>query len=268
MAVSRPRKWWRGGWTRGAQGIYWRLLRTHLEGDFFTAEGHEHATLRAAREVDWDDLEKVPQLAAAAGLRTYLYVSIFDDGWPLGSPEERAHSYHNAMHCQHVAWQSHFSRDHPELLVQDRHDNHQAGVLYLACAEVRSHLVQRFVRLLERGSLDGLFVCLRSQSRPADHGDQYGYNQPVRSDFHELTGHDLLEAGHEELQIWRDLLGGYLTELLRELRQATQARGLRLAVGAPRGDVLGPPLGNSTLQWRTWVGEGLLDELVINQSSS
>jgi len=44
--------------------------------------------------------------------------------------------------------------------------------------------------------------------------------------------------------------------------------GLRLAVGAARGDVLGPPLGNATLQWRDWVKRRIIDELVINQNSS
>jgi len=39
-------------------------------------------------------------------------------------------------------------------------------------------------------------------------------------------------------------------------------------VGVPRGDVLGPPMGNSTLYWRDWVKRGIIDELVINQNSS
>ena len=252
----------------GAKSVYWRLLRTHLPSDFFAAENYEHSTLRAARGVDWDDLSEVPRLAAEAGLRAYLYVSIFDDGWPLGEAQERARSYHNSMHCQHVAWQTRFSRAHPQYLVCDRDGNHQAGVLCLAYAEVRDELVQRFVELVERGPFNGLFVCLRSQSRPADHGDQYGCNEPIRTDFRARARTELLEVDNEELQIWRDLLGNYLTELLRQLREAMQIRGLLLAVGAPRGDVLGPPLGNTSLQWRTWINEGLVDELIINQNSS
>ena len=264
--VARQMDTWRD--ELGARSIYWRLLRTHIPSDFFAAEGYEHTTLRAARGVDWDDLEEVPRLATETGLRSYLYVSIFDDGWPLGRSHERAHSYHNSMHCQHVSWQTHFSREHPNLLVCDRYGNRQAGVLCLAHAEVRDHLVERFMQLVERGSFSGIFVCLRSQSRPAQHGDQYGYNEPVRTDFHTLTGHDLLQADEEERRVWHDLLGSYLTELLAQLKEAMQVRGLRLAVGVPRGDVLGPPLGNTTLQWRTWVREGLVDELIINQSSS
>ena len=41
-----------------------------------------------------------------------------------------------------------------------------------------------------------------------------------------------------------------------------------LSVGVPRGSVLGPPMGNSTLQWPIWIQEGLIDQLIIDQNSS
>ncbi len=274
-ALSRRLDAWRDD--LGVGMVHWRLLRTHLASEFSAAPGHQHPSLRAARQVDWDDLETVPRLAHEAGLRTYLYASVFDDGWPLADDAERVRSYHNVMHCQHVAWRTHFSRDHPSLLIADREGNRQHGVLCLAYPEVRDHLVQRFLGLLDRGEFDGLFLCLRSQSRPAAFGDQYGFNPPVRRDYQARTGHRLedLPAGAQAsgatdqpgLQAWRDLLGEYLTTLLRDLRAALDGRGLRLAVGAPRGDVVGPPMGNGTLDWRTWVAERLVDELVINQDS-
>jgi hypothetical protein len=67
---------------------------------------------------------------------------------------------------------------------------------------------------------------------------------------------------------WRDLLGEYLTALLVETRAALAAHGRKLGVGAARGDVVGPPLGNATLAWRTWVREAIVDQLVIDQNSS
>ena len=41
-----------------------------------------------------------------------------------------------------------------------------------------------------------------------------------------------------------------------------------MSVGIPRGNILGPPLGNATLQWPTWVGEAIVDDIVIDQNSS
>jgi hypothetical protein len=121
--------------------------------------------------------------------------------------------------------------------------------------------------LLSGYDFDGLFVCLRSQSRPADFADQYGFNEPVRQEYSACYGRDIYREDFD-LQLWRDLLGGYLTSFLSELHDALHALGLSLAVGAARGDILGPPLGNTTLNWRDWVKRKLIDEMVISQNSS
>jgi hypothetical protein len=123
------------------------------------------------------------------------------------------------------------------------------------------------MNLLQNTEFDGLFVCLRSQSRPADFADQFGFNERVRQDYLSSHGRDIC-AEDFDLQKWRNLLGEYLTTFLSELREALRDMGLRLAVGAARGDVLGPPLGNATLQWHDWIKKGLIDELVVNQNSS
>ena len=124
-----------------------------------------------------------------------------------------------------------------------------------------------FFEFLGRGDFAGLFVCLRSQSKPADFADQYGFNTPVREDFQARYGIDIRQEDFD-LQAWRDLLGAYLTLFLTELRTELNFWGIRLAVGVPRSDVIGPPMGNTTLDWRRWVTTGTIDELIINQNSS
>ena len=98
-----------------------------------------------------------------------------------------------------------------------------------------------------------------------DHADQFGFNEPVRRDYQELYGRDIVSEDFD-VQVWRDLLGGYFTKFLEELRP--ELNGTKLAVGCARGDVIGPPLGNATLGWRDWISRGLIDDLVIDQSSS
>jgi hypothetical protein len=201
-------------------------------------------------------------------MKAYLYVSLFDEGWPLLPKRIREKSYHNAMHFQHTSWQSTFSRENPEYTLTDRSGRQrQWGVLCLAHPEVRNHFCSRFLNLLQNTEFDGLFVCLRSQSRPADFADQFGFNEPVRQDYLTSYGCDICSQDFD-LQAWRDLLGEYLTTFLSELRDGVNRTGLRLAVGGPRSDVLGPPMGNTTLYWRDWVKRGIIDELVINQNSS
>ena len=263
-AVKRRMERWQED--LGVSTIHWRLFRNHISGRFRVASGYFHPS--QVQVVDWDDLEIIPTLAEEIGLKSYLYASLFDEGWPLPPKKVRQVSYHNAMHGQHVSWQTDFSRQNPEFALVDRTGEHrQWGVLCLAYPEVRMHFRQRFLNLLSGHSFDGLFVCLRSQSQPADFADQYGFNKPIRTDYQQRYGRDICTQDFD-LQAWRDLCGEYITIFLKELRHEMKLLGVKLAVGVARGDVLGPPLGNTTLNWSAWVKQDLIDELIINQNSS
>ncbi len=252
----------------GAAIIHWRVTRSRIKGKFFQARGSRHFARSDSARVDWDDFKDVPLLAHARGMQAFLYVSLFDEGWPLLPKKIRQVSYHNQMHGRHVSWQSDFSRRHPEYIVVDRsRKTRQWGVLCLAYPRVRRHFISRFQRLLAAGDFDGLFVCLRSQSRPADFADQFGFNRPVRDEYLKRFGRDIWHEDFD-LQRWRNLQGDYLTVFLAELKKQLNRRGLLLAVGAARGNVLGPPLGNVSLQWERWVQQGIVDQLIIDQDSS
>jgi len=252
----------------GARSLHWRMLRARIPGTYAAAPGYRHPSETAADRLGWDDFEIVPAMAREAGVSPWLYVTLWDEGWPLAPEELRRVSYHNEMHGQHVAWQSDLTRDHPEWLAVDRAGReHQQGVVSLSYPEARRAFIDRWVRLIEPTTFDGLFLCLRSQSRPADTADQFGFNEPARRDFLGRYGVDVTREPFD-VQAWRDLLGSYVTSLLSELRVALGHASKRLAIGCARGDVVGPPLGNMTLPWREWVGGNLVDRLVIDQNSS
>jgi hypothetical protein len=265
-AVVRRLRVWRE--ELGAGALHWRMLRARVPGTFSAAPGFRHPSETAARALAWNDFEEIPLLAADAGLSSWLYVTVFDEGWPLAPEAVRAVSYHNAMHGQHVAWQSDLTRAHPEWLVIDRGGHmRQEGVVSLSYPEARRAFIDRWLDLISPTAFDGLFLCLRSQSRPADAADQFGFNEPARADFQSSDGVDVAREPFD-LQRWRDLLGSYVTSLVSELRARLAQVGKKLSVGSARGDVLGPPLGNATLQWRDWMSQGLIDHLVIDQNSS
>lgn len=265
-ALARRVEIWRD--ELGAQALHWRMLRVRVPGRFFAGRGYRHPSLTAARAVTWDDFEQVPAIAQAAGIKAWLYVSLFDEGWPLASTRVRSRSHHNAMHGQHVSWQSELTRMHPEWLVVDRAGRRrQDGVVSLAYPDARRAFIDRWLSLIAPTRFAGLFVCLRSQSKPADHGDQFGFNEPACEQFKARYGVDVRRDDFD-LQAWRDSLGDYITMLLAELRDRLQGIDRQLGVGVARGDVVGPPLGNMTLHWREWIHRSFVDQLVIDQSSS
>ena len=118
-----------------------------------------------------------------------------------------------------------------------------------------------------QGDFDGLFVCLRSQSKPAEFADQFGFNDPIRKEYLEKYGTDIWVEDFD-LEKWRNLLGEYLTRFLIELKNMLRGANIPLSVGISRGNILGPPLGNVTLHWPTWVDEAIVDDIVIDQNSS
>ena len=85
---------------------------------------------------------------------------------------ERERSYHNAMHGQHVTWQSTFSRAHPQFAVVDRTGaTRQWGVLCFGYPEVRQHFRSRIQEYLTGYDCYGVFPFLRTQARPATFAD-------------------------------------------------------------------------------------------------
>jgi hypothetical protein len=121
------------------------------------------------------------------------------------------------MHYQHWSRQSRFTREHPEFVMVNRNgDTRQWGVPCLAYPEVRKYYQDRYLNLLDGYDFDGLFVCLRSQAKLAEFADQFGFNEPIRNDYKKRYGKDILKQDFN-LKKWRDL-GGYLTELLTELK--------------------------------------------------
>ena len=105
----------------GVETIHWREVRTRRDLSHFSSSPDNPRTQeKRIHGIDWDDFAVVPDVAHALGMRAELYVSVLDDGRGLPSDEERAVSFHNDMHGQHVTWQTDWSREHPEYAVADR----------------------------------------------------------------------------------------------------------------------------------------------------
>jgi hypothetical protein len=263
-ALARRMDRWRE--ELGATTLHWHEVRTRRDhARTYASPGNPRTEERRIREIAWDDFAVVPRLAHERGLRAELHVSILDEGRPLPPKWERERGQGHVWHDPHVTWQTTFSRANPELTVTDRRgEAHQWGVLCLGYPIVREHFRQRIAAYLDGHNWDGVFLCLRTQARPATYADQFGFNPPVQDVMRDRYGIDILNQDFD-LTAWRDVQADFLTTFLRELRADLHPSGISLSIGVPRGEIIGPPIGNWPIQWRTWAQEGLIDSLVVDQ---
>ena len=240
----------------GAGAIYWREMRSWSKFRIcFSAPGAPPRRLFDDYErKGYDEHELITTQLKEMGYKVYMYTTMFDEGLPLSE------SWQGGVY----GWQSQFTMANLEYLARDREGRPHYGVMEYAYPDVRRYTIRRILSVLGNYDFDGVFVCTRSQSKPAVHGDQFGFNAPVVEEYERRYGVDIMRRNFE-LEPWRRLRGEGVTQFLRELRSALNARGMQLGIGVPTGNCIGPPLGNLYLDWRTWVQEKLVDDLVIDQ---
>ncbi len=243
-------------WKRcaGVRRIFWRVSAVMLERDFLFNPAWHGRYRRTTAQIfaRFDPLAAAVAAAHEQGLKIYAYHTIFDEGCPPA-----------VLYGDQVPfpWQSRFTRDHPEYLVIDRTGSkRQWGVMEYAYPEVRKYKIGQFRWLLDHYDFDGLYVCTRSHSPPADSADEFGFNLPVVRAFRRRYGRDIRREPFDR-EAWRRLRGEYLTRFFCELRSALPGKTIFAAI--PRGHYIGPPYGNLYLDWETWLRRGFVDGLVI-----
>ncbi|MCY3775867.1 MAG: family 10 glycosylhydrolase [Candidatus Aminicenantes bacterium] len=211
---------------------------------------------RAAWESDL--METAVNAMREAGIRPYVWLTVLDEGCPP-----------DILYADSVpfAWQSRFTRQNPQFLACDRSltpngRKYHWGVMEYAYPEVRQYMLEVIRAFSDRFDLDGVFLSLRTHSPPPGHADQFGFNEPVVREYKRRYGRDILREPFD-LEKWRNLRGEFFTTFLREVRDHLKSRGQKLAVGVQQGEYLGPPFGNMRIQWRRWVADKVVDQLVV-----
>jgi hypothetical protein len=172
-----------------------------------------------------------------------------------------------------------YTYNHQEIVTVNRKGTKYWMVREFAYPGARASKVAEFVHMARKYHLKNFIACMRSESSqvqaPPDKADRYGFNAPVVADMKRVYQVDILTDPRFDVdsatfnpldpmvEKWHELRGSYVTQFYRELRQALKEvdPGIKLAVTLS-GDHVGPPLGNWRLDWRTWVDEGLIDEIV------
>lgn len=232
-----------------------RLLLLHERHIGREYEAWDHATRKA-----WESgiVREAVTSIHNGGMEVQAWISIVDEGCPP-----------SVLYQDKVPfpWQSRFTRDNPQFLACDRSASpngrrYHWGVVEYAYPEVRRYMLDVIRRFSDEFPFDGVFCSVRSHSPPPEHADQFGFNEPIVKEYERRYGKNILRQTFD-LEKWRALRGEYLTLFLREVKAHLAPRGQKLSIGVAQGEHIGPPIGNMTIDWRTWVSEKIVDELVV-----
>jgi hypothetical protein len=263
----------------GYTTVFWRMLwEGHpMENVVFCPNWPlQRQILRAKHEVQntpyvWDPYEiRWPiEEAHRLGLKFYAWIAVYNEGappeaargygalpWPLFYPQEFVYDTEFGL-------QTKFVHDHPEYQLVDRQgQKHHYGVLEWAYPQARDYWLKDLEFILDKYEVDGIYLDTRSECMSPQFADQFGFNEPIVQEYKRRYGANILECDFD-LEQWRGLRGEYFTLLLIEMSHVIHARGKQLCVGTSRGDYIGFPLGNMKLDWRQWISERIIDELVM-----
>lgn len=198
----------------------------------------------------FDPLAVACELAHRYGLQIYPWITLYDE------------YYANGL-------ESDFVREHPEyqLVAQDQ-ERYFRGTLCYNYPEVRNHRLEQIGEVLSY-DIDGFYFCTRSHSGECEEirtPEYFGFNRPVVEAFAERYGTDILSESFDPLP-WYLIQGEGLTQFLREVKSAVkQVRDVPIAIGIMRRPLAVRhvyPMCKLEVDWRTWVQQGLIDELVV-----
>src|SRR5262249_36782477 len=124
--------------------------------------------------------------------------------------------------------QSRFTLEHPEWMPVDRQGvRAQSGPIEYCYPEARKAVIDMWLSYLDRDQLDGIMFYTYCETYAIRFEDEFGYGQPIVDEYKRRYGVDIRTEKFDR-NLWRHLRGEYVTQYLRELKEALRARGKKL----------------------------------------
>src|SRR5882762_8407525 len=212
---------------------------------------------------------KLNDIAVAAAHRHGMEIYIFDGLFDFGATAETSGSglYPNVR-------EDRLRIEHPEWVAVDRWGERLApGPIEFCYPEARQALISRYLHHVTQYGYDGIFFYTYVENCGARYLDEYGFNEPIVSEYERRYGVDIRKHPFHK-EAWYRLRGEYMTQFVGELHGALAAKGkkLSLAIYPPtpnypeswdgsRVDI--PQGGNVYLDWEGWVEQRIIDELFV-----
>ncbi|NUQ62136.1 MAG: hypothetical protein HUU20_06590 [Pirellulales bacterium] len=276
QAVANMVRRWKG---RGLGGVYFRVDESMLPERFTVRWPAEkvHPVSNYLLVVpdrvhrSFDLLGALRHTADEIGFQIWGY---YPTVYSNGAPPEGPGFTHRWL------YENRYAHEHPEILSIDWQGRKHYMVWEYAYPGARAAKVAEYEYFARHHGLRRFLACLRTEAAqmqpPPRHADQFGFNAPVVEEMKRRYSVDILtdprfdftnpayDLKDPMVENWRTLRGQYLTQFYRELREAMNKidSKIEIAVQIP-GDRAGSCLGNWHLDWRTWIDEGLVNELVV-----
>jgi len=250
------RVWWRGGqdeiWgnqfvIREENRMFWRLWEWWKDCQYRRAKLNRVAV----------------EAAHKRGMEIWLTYGLFDNGSPAdvgyaGFP---------------YAAEDKLRIDHPEWAPVNKWGTwRQGGPLEFAYPEARRAMAEYLAKYVVEGGYDGLVFLTYAENYSQRYEDEFGYNQPVVSEFERRYGVDIRREPFDRRK-WARLRGEFVEAFLRELRSRLSEHGRTLAICVDGRDPTRPMLWNvsggvrtaGSIEWspRKWVRTETVDEMCL-----
>jgi hypothetical protein len=166
---------------------------------------------------------------------------------------------------------------HTEYCLWDRaHITNLAGIIEYGYPQVRKEYLRRVEEMFKTAwkKYDGIFMYTYMENMAPHYSDEYIYSDIACREYRKRYGADPRTSDFD-LENYYALRGEYITQYLRDLRPIFKKHHKKLAialnaenmewpqwwVASQQKDILHP--GRIKMDWRTWVKEGLVDELNV-----
>ena len=280
-AVEKMIKHWKG---RGYTGVFMRTDLAQFDPNAFRRNQISQTSVPYLVAM-WRGIDQIQnqfnyytvanQCARSQGFEFWAWhPHLFSDGAPeyAGSPGPgRLWPWSYVMN---------YTFDHPESISSDRTGKQRLWMIReYVYPQARSTKIAEFVYMARKFGIKRFIADFRSEASQVqdvpDKPDRMGFNQPVAEDMKAIFGVDILKDPRFDVdspdfntldpmvENWHKLRGTYMTQFFRELRESLREidPAIKIAVTLS-GERIGPPMGNWILDWRTWVDEGLIDQII------
>jgi hypothetical protein len=255
--------------TYGISRMYWREERIWDEcykvGDvnLEAYDWHSHWKRHLIRDL------RIHEAAVASAkkhkMEIFFYYGLFEHGVQPDTGVNGPYLFEDELRIEHPEWCS----------VDRWGERRCPGPISFGYPEVRKLLVKRYADHVIRNGYDGVNFYTYVENLGLRYLNEFGFEQPVVDEFAKrFPGVNLRKTAltEEQKEHWYACRGVFVTQFLRELRAALAPHGKKISIilDSKEPDCVQPWWGHTIpgtgrirLDWKTWIGEGVVDEFWV-----